>query len=107
MSILRRRTLKILAILVVAYMVLLLAAYLGPPSLAEASFYVVLIPYASLHVFTHIGVPGLLEHNGMCGWGWCSPTLFGWIFVAALWIGLACLAAWLLAKIITALTPNS
>jgi hypothetical protein len=107
MSMLEPRTLKTLGILVVAYIVLALPAYIGPAFLAERSFYLVLAPYVSLHVFTRVGIPGLLENDGFCGWGWCSPTLSGWIFLALFWIALAWLAAWAIAKIITALTPNS
>jgi hypothetical protein len=104
---LRARTLKILGVLLLAYAVLLLPAYLGPPFAAERSFYLVLVPYASLHLFTRAGVPGLLEHEGYGGSGWCAPTAFGWMFLLVLWIAVAWVAAWAIAKIITALTPNS
>ena len=107
MTMLQDRTLKILAVLLAAYFALVLPAYFGAEFLAERTFYLVLVPYASLHVFNRLGVHGLLEHDGFCGWGWCSPTAFGWIFLTVFWIGLAWLAAWAIAKIVTALTPKS
>ncbi len=94
-----RRTLGILAALVGAYLLFLLAAYLGPSWLAEPARFAVLVPYLSLHAFHKLGVPGLLEHNGLCGWGWCSPTAFGWAFLAAFWIGVMWLVAWGLARL--------
>ncbi|MEH6814301.1 MAG: hypothetical protein V7677_17330, partial [Motiliproteus sp.] len=36
-----------------------------------------LLPMLSIYIFHRFGIPGLLEHNGLCGWGWCSPTLAG------------------------------
>jgi hypothetical protein len=51
----------------------------------------------SIYLFHHLGVPGLLEHKGQCGWGMCSPTAFGWTFLLVFWIGVAWLAAWGLA----------
>lgn len=47
-----------------------------------------LMPFLSVYLFHVIGIPGLLENNGACGWGWCAPTVFGWVFVAAVWLAL-------------------
>jgi hypothetical protein len=52
------------------------------------------VPLLSVYFFHKVGVPGLLEHNGLCGWGWCSPTVLGWAFVAVFWVATVWLAAW-------------
>ena len=53
---------------------------------------------------THrLGIPGLLEHNGACGWGWCAPTVFGWAFLCVVWG----LVAWLLAWAAASLTKTT
>ena len=93
------RTHRILGALLGGYALLVLPAYFGPSFLAQLSGWFVLVPYLSIHVFHKLGIPGLLEHGGACGWGWCSPTVFGWIFLALFWIGLAWLAAAGLARL--------
>jgi len=93
------RTLKFLAGLIAAYALLVLPAYLGPSWLEELSGLFVLVPFLSIYLFQKIGIPGLLEHGGACGWGWCAPTAFGWVFLALFWLGVAWLAAWGLARL--------
>jgi hypothetical protein len=100
---LQPRTLKILTVLLIGYVLLAIPAYLGPAYLEEMSSYFVLVPFFSIHLFHTLGIPGLLEHNGACGWGWCAPTVFGWIFLAVFWIGIA----WLLARGLARLTGRS
>jgi hypothetical protein len=63
------------------------------------SGYAVMVPFLSIYLFHHLGIPGLLEHDGACGWGLCSPTAFGWTFLVILWIGVAWLVAWGLARL--------
>jgi hypothetical protein len=92
--VLQPRTLLTLAALLAVYGLLVLAAYLGPPSLEPLGWYVVVIPILAVHLLHHYGVPGLLEHNGACGWGWCSPTPAGWTVLVVLWLGAAWLVAW-------------
>ena len=96
---LRARTLKILAALLIGYALLVVPAYWGPSYLEEMSSYVVIVTFLSIYVFHKLGIPGLLEHNGACGWGWCSPTAFGWIFLGVFWIGFAWIIAWGLARL--------
>lgn len=93
------RTLKTLAILLAGYVLLALPAYLGPAMLEEMSSTLVLLPFLSIHLFHALGIPGLLQHGGFCGWGWCSPTAFGWAFLALFWLGVAWLLAWGLARL--------
>lgn len=91
------RTLKFLAGLLVAYGLLVLPAYWGPAPLEALGGILVMVPYLSVHLFHKLGVPGLLEHGGACGWGWCAPTLAGWVVLAVFWLGVAWLVAWGLA----------
>jgi hypothetical protein len=91
------RTLKILAALLTGYTLLAIPAYWGPSNLEAMSSYVVMVPFLSIYIFHKLGMPGLLEQNGACGWGWCSPTPFGWVFLVLMWIGVAWLVSWGLA----------
>ena len=93
------RTLKILAALLTGYALLAIPAYWGPSYLEAMSSYGVIVPFLSIYIFHKLGIPGLLEHNGLCGWGWCAPTAFGWAFLAVFWLGVAWLSAWTLARL--------
>jgi hypothetical protein len=97
------RTLKILGLLLAAYAALVLAGLLGPP-LESLSGQLLLVPFLSIYLFHRLGVPGLLEHDGYCGWGWCSPTPFGWTFLALFWAAVAWLVAWGIARLTTGRT---
>jgi hypothetical protein len=55
------------------------------------------MPYLFIYLFDWLGVPWLLVGRGTCGWGWCAPSWFGWVFVCAVWMGLAWGVAWALA----------
>lgn len=96
---LRKRTLKIFALLVAAAVLCGLPAYVGPPFLEPISAYVVFVPFMSLHLFHKLGIPGLLEHGGNCGWGLCDSTPFGYGFVIGFWLLVLWLAAWGLARL--------
>jgi hypothetical protein len=87
-------TLKGFGILVAAYLALAVPAYIGPAFLEEWSSYLVLFTILSIYIPHRLGVPGLLEHDGACGWGFCAPTVFGWIFLTLFWLGVLWLLAW-------------
>jgi hypothetical protein len=91
------RTLKFLAIFIAVFILLLLPGLVWPGYLNSPMGIVVAIPYLSIYLFHSIGIPGLLQNNGACGWGWCAPTIFGWIFLGVFWV----LVVWLLAWVIT------
>lgn len=95
-----RRTLKIWAILMGVFALLCVPAYAGPAFLEETSAIFALVPVLSIYLFHALGVPGLLEHQGHCGWGMCSPTLFGFAFLAVFWLLAFWLAAWGLAYLV-------
>ena len=99
------RTLKTLAILLAGYVLLALPAYFGPAVLEEMSSYLVMPPLLSIYLFHALGIPGLLQHGGACGWGWCSPTAWGWAFLALFWLGAAWVVAWGLARLTARRTP--
>lgn len=99
---LKPRTLKLLSFLVAAYVLLVIPGAIYPAYFESSAGYLVLVPYLSILVFHRFGIPGLLQNNGLCGWGWCSPTLFGWVFAAIVWL----LLVWGIAWAITALTAR-
>lgn len=97
---LERRTFAILGALVAAYVLLAAPAYMGPAALGEYSSLIVMPVILSLYVFDRLGMPGLLENDGLCGWGWCGPTAFGLLFLILFWLAIAWLAAWALARVL-------
>lgn len=88
------RTLKFFAAIVVMFLLLTLPALVWPSYLDSPVGLIVAIPYLSIYLFHKIGIPGLLEHNGLCGWGWCAPSTFGWVFLFTFWLLIAWLLAW-------------
>lgn len=91
---LKSRTLRILAVLLVTYGLLIIPIFIWPAYADSPAGLLLLVPSLSIYLFHRAGVPGLLEHNGLCGWGWCAPTPFGWFFLAAFWLAVAWLVAW-------------
>jgi hypothetical protein len=95
-----RRTAAIFVTLVAAYFLLAAPAYVGPAALGDYSAVLLMPVVLSLYLFNRLGVPGLLENDGLCGWGWCGPTAFGLVLLALFWLGVAWLAAWGLARLL-------
>jgi hypothetical protein len=93
------RTLKFLAVIMLAYAALVIPGLIWPSYFESPAGLLVLVPGLSVYFFNKIGVPGLLEHDGYCGWGLCSPTVLGMVFVVAVWILLAWLVAWAAAEV--------
>ncbi|ACR14787.1 hypothetical protein TERTU_3772 [Teredinibacter turnerae T7901] len=64
-------------------------------------------PYAVLgfiqtmpvYLLNSIGFPGLLLNNGQCGWGWCSPSTFGYCALLVFWL----IVLWLIARLVSLL----
>jgi len=96
---LKPRTLKALVLILAIYGLLLFPSLAWPSYLDSPAGLLLRIPGLSIYLFHKAGVPGLLEHNGLCGWGWCSPTPFGWLFVVVFWLVFAWLIAWGLATL--------
>jgi hypothetical protein len=87
------RVLKALAIIVVSYFVLLSPGLIWPDYLDTPFGLIAAIPILSVYLFHSLGIPFLLQNNGACGWGWCAPTVFGWVFTIVFWLLMAWLAA--------------
>lgn len=98
-AMLNPRTLKFLAALLAACALLAIPTYCGPAVLEPLSGRVVIVPLFSIFIFHKLGVPGLLEHDGACGWGLCAPTTLGLVFLFVFWLGVIWLLAWALARI--------
>jgi hypothetical protein len=98
----RIRTLKIMVLLLAGYFPLWLPALFSSAYLDSPLGIVAALPFLSVYLFNLAGVPGLLEHNGACGWGWCAPTMFGWTFIVAFWL----FVFWLAARLIESLTSQ-
>jgi hypothetical protein len=75
------RTFKFVAAIIATFLLLCVPALLWPGYLDSPEGLVVAVPYLSIYLFHKIGIPGLLEHNGACGGGWCAPSIFGWVFL--------------------------
>lgn len=91
---LSRRTLRVLTLLLAIYALLWLPALFSTRYLDSPLGLIAAAPVLSVYFFNMMGVPGLLKNGGACGWGWCPPTVFGWVFAAAAWLLLAWLVAW-------------
>lgn len=104
---LKPRILKFLAVFVGGYILLLIPGAIWPGYFDSPAGLLLLVPYFSVLIFHKLGVPGLLEHNGLCGWGWCSPTVFGVIFVAAFWLFVVWAGAWALAALLSHFRRNN
>jgi hypothetical protein len=96
------RTLKFLAVFILIYFLLLSPGLIWPKYLDSPVGLLAAFPFLSVYLFHGIGIPFLLEHNGACGWGWCAPTLFGWIFICVFWL----LVSWLVAAFIASMTSH-
>lgn len=96
----RRSTLLVWTALVLLYWLVAAAATYALGDTGEFFAFAGLPPFFIAHLLHKAQVPGMLEHGGLCGWGWCAPTLPGWVLAitlvaAALWLFAALLArAW-------------
>lgn len=80
----RRSTLRVWTALVLLYFIgAALATYFSGDT-RELLAFAGLPPFMLAHLLHKARVPGMLEHGGLCGWGWCEPTLLGWIAAVAL-----------------------
>ena len=98
----KSRTLKILALLLLTYGLLWLLVSQNAAAADSPLALLMALPLFFVYAFHKVGVPGLLEHNGLCGWGWCAPTPLGWLAAAAAVL----FGFWLMAWAIAALTAR-
>jgi len=97
------KTFKIMAVILFIYFLLWAPPIFWPKYLDTPLGIIVAFPLWSVYLFHSIGIPGLLQHNGACGWGWCAPTFFGWVFITVFWL----LLVWLAARFFISLTNHS
>lgn len=95
-----KRTIVLMAKLMGVYLLLCVPLFVWPGLIDNPVGVILALPFISLYIFDAIGIPGLLENDGACGWGWCGPTPFGVVFVGIFWL----LIAWLLARLIIRVT---
>jgi len=100
------RTLKTLAVMLTVYGLLVLPSFVWPSYADSPMHLLLLVPGLSIYLFHKAGIPGLLEHDGLCGWGWCSPTPFGWAFLVAFWLAVTWLLAWGIATLTLRMTKR-
>jgi hypothetical protein len=85
---------------ILACYLLLWAPYFFNHQYLDTPFGIVAVfPILSIYIFHGIGIPGVLQNDGACGWGWCAPTPFGWVFLVIFWL----LVVWAVARIIVRL----
>ena len=101
-----RRRLRLFAVFWLIYAVLCLPALIWPGYLDSAMGLLLVVPYMSIYLFDMLGIPGLLQNNGLCGWGWCAPSTFGWTFLIAVWLGVSWLLAWMIDRITAPARPD-
>ena len=100
MRTMRVRTLAILAGLLLVYALLVVAVFRGPSWLEVPGAAAAFAPYLLALLLHKLGLPGVLEHNGLCGWGLCAPTPLGWLLAVALGLAALWLLAWALARLL-------
>lgn len=89
MSFPSRRTLRIFAFILLGYGLLAAPGFFSPGYLDSPAGLLVAAPFLSVYLLHALGLPGLLDNNGLCGWGWCAPSLLGWTVMVLLWLSLA------------------
>jgi hypothetical protein len=62
------------------------ASYFWPDNPYMSDGLISALPVLPIYFFDGAGLPGLLQNDGACGWGWCAPTLFGWALMVVFWL---------------------
>ena len=95
----RLRFLKFLALVITLQVLLALPGLVWPRYLDSPIGLALVAPYFSAYILHAIGVPGLLQNNGACGWGWCAPSVLGWLVIFLTWFLSVLTLTWLLSRI--------
>lgn len=88
------RTLRIFLVIVGVYVLLWVPAIFSSKYMDTSVGLIAAMPVLSIYLFDMLGVPGLLKNGGACGWGWCAPTMLGWIFTLVFWSAVSWIVAW-------------
>ncbi len=83
------KTLKIVVVILAGYAALLALGYLLPEEYGASLLIAGMPLLVVVYLLDNMGIPWLLEQNGLCGWGWCEPTLFGWLLAVVFWLVVA------------------
>jgi hypothetical protein len=94
-------TVRILVVLLAVCALLFAVRAIAPTGSVEWLDYLMLAGYVSVLFAHQVGVPGVLEHNGLCGWGMCAPTPVGWAIAVVFWLFSLTLLSWLIAWLFT------
>jgi hypothetical protein len=101
-----RTTIKVFLLVAVAYAGIWLPYVVwrdNLPSYLAAPYAVLWLAQAiPVYILNGIGIPGLLQNNGLCGWGWCAPTVFGYVVLVIFWVVVAWLSAWFISNLTSA-----
>ena len=101
-----RTTIKVFLLVAVAYAGIWLPYVVwrdNLPSYLAAPYAVLWLAQAiPVYILNGIGIPGLLQNNGLCGWGWCAPTVFGYVVLAIFWVVVTWLSAWFISNLTSA-----
>jgi hypothetical protein len=73
----------------------------APTGSVEWLDYLMLAGYVSVLIAHKIGIPGVLEHDGLCGWGLCAPTPLGWTVAIVFWLSALGMVSWTAAWLLT------
>lgn len=96
------RALVYLFVMVGLYLIALAPSLVWPAYLDSPMRVLVIAPFVVAQVLHGLGLPGLLEADGLCGWGWCNPSPVGWLLAAFVLLAaaaaLALALAWLTAR---------
>lgn len=96
------RTAKIFTAIIFALILLAAPAAIFPAYLDSPFGILFAVPLLSIYLFHSVGLPGLLEHGGACDWGWCAPSILGWLFAALFWS----LVLWVISAAIARITND-
>jgi branched-subunit amino acid transport protein len=98
-----RRTIKVFFVIAVSYAGLWIPYVVWqenlPADLTAPYAVLGLVHTIPVYILNGIGIPGLLHNNGHCGWGWCGPTVLGYVLLVTFWIVIAWLIAWFISNL--------
>lgn len=94
-------TIRILVALLAICGLLFTARAIAPTGTAEWLDYPMLAGYVAVLIAHQLGVPGVLEQDGLCGWGMCAPTPFGWAIAIGFWLLALAALSWIVAWLFT------
>ncbi|WP_147395002.1 hypothetical protein [Alginatibacterium sediminis] len=102
----KQTTLKVFLLILGIYFVLWLPVLLWPEYLDTTLGFIVASPVLSIYLLSALGIPGLIQNAGACGWNFCAPSLLGWVFIVTLCLFICYLLATCISSLIRRLIVN-